>query len=81
MKHFRYRVVAGPNWRISDEEFQRKGAIDIYFIFNDFREAEAKAKELANETGLDMELYYRPAMQDLFYVYTVKPFMKGRLIK
>ena len=81
MKHFKYRVVAAPNWHISEEEFQRKGAIDIYFSFNDFREAEAKAKKLANETCLDMELYYRPTVQNWFYVYTVTPFMKGRLIK
>lgn len=81
MKHFKYRVVAGPNWEVTDAEFQRKGAQEIYHVFNDFKESVAKAKSLANATGLYMEILYKPTVQNWFYVYTVKSFMKGRLIK
>lgn len=81
MKHFKYRVVAGPNWEVTDAEFQRKGALEIYHVFNDFKEAVAKAKSLANATGLYMEILYKPTIQTWYNAYTVTPFMKGRLIK
>lgn len=44
MKHFKYRVIAGPNWHISDVEWNIKAASEICQWFKDFREAEAYAK-------------------------------------
>jgi hypothetical protein len=81
MKHFRYRVVAAPNWHISDAEWEAKMASDIIFWYKDFREAEACAKMIAKNLGLDMEILSKPYGQPQYIVYTVKPFMKGRLIK
>lgn len=81
MKHFRYRVVAAPNWHISDIEWDVKGASVICQWFKDFREAEAYAKKIAKETGLTMELLSYPYGTKQIYIHTVTPFMKGRLIK
>ena len=81
MKHYKYRVIAGPNWEVTDAEWQRKCTLEFYHVFNDFKEAVAKAKSLANATGLYMEILYKPAGQTWYNAYTVKPFMKGRLIK
>lgn len=81
MKYFRYRVVAAPNWHISDAEWICKGASDIIFCYRDFREAEAHAKRLAKNLGLDMEILSSYYGSLDFIVYKVKPFMKGRLIK
>jgi hypothetical protein len=81
MKYFRYRVVVAPNWHISDAEWDAKNYSDIIFWYKDFREAEAHAKRLAKNLGLDMEILDKPYGKPLFVVYAVKPFMKGRLIK
>lgn len=81
MKHFKYRVVAGTNWHVSDEEWDIKAASEICQWFKDFREAEAYAKKVAKATGLTMELLSYPYGSKRVYIHTVKPFMKGRLIK
>lgn len=81
MKHFKYRVVVAQNWHVSDAEWEAKDCSGICFWYKDFREAEAHAKILAKNLGLDTEILDKAYGKPLFVVYTVKPFMKGRLIK